>query len=101
MEFIKEDQINGIDVKKTIAAILQLQNPKEIFSVVLATEKELKEDPIELPPEDSWELMFYYAKQGEHPRPKKEEYPPEKLLNFIKLSEDLQKKDIVSSLLYL
>lgn len=83
--------IENIDVKKTFEKILN--NPEEIYTVLIATEQELKGEPVEIPPEDKFDLLIYAAKQETlcftvNP----DTYTYDKLLNFAKLPQATQKK---------
>lgn len=83
--------IENIDVKKTFEKILN--TPEEIYIVLIATEKELKGEPVEIPPEDDFELLIYAAKQNTlfftvNP----DTYTFDKLYAFAKLPQATQKK---------
>ncbi len=83
--------IENIDVRKTFEKILN--TPEEIYSVLIATEQELKGEPVEIPPEDNFDLLIYSAQKDiliftVNP----DTYTFDKLHAFAKLPQATQKK---------
>lgn len=88
-----QECIPNIDVKETLAAAVA--SPKCIYTILESIRQEKENVPIEVPPEDSFDLMLYVAQNREDIYflfVDKREYTPEKLLPFIKMSTDIQKK---------
>jgi len=84
-------EIQKINVKETLKIVLEDQ--KDIESVLIAQEQELRGERIDYPPEDNWDLLIYVAERGlmftyrmwNHKT-------PEKLMSFVKLPKELQQR---------
>lgn len=83
--------ISKIDVRETLSAVLG--DPQCVFTILEATQQEDKNLPIEVPPEDPFDLMIYAANRNTlFHCAYKSENTPERLMSFVKLPRSLQQK---------
>lgn len=92
-----QDCIPKIDVRETLSAALT--DPECIYTILEAIRQENENVPIEVPPENLFDLMIYVAQREDvyFKWAIPSENTPEKLMPFVKIPKSLQQKILYRS----